>query len=152
MTKRPAPKKTNSSGFEQADTAANQGDFFPELLPPAGFNPLLRSHRDVVAALLKDKALWREQIDQIGVVSNGPELMACIGIRDVHWYCQRVPTMNKLGEPRKAGLYRLTVYGRNIFAAELADYYSMQKKHGGVMMRSAGITFLAVIRLSIGAA
>ena len=121
----------NSSVPEQVSSNTNQYDFFPELFPPAGFNPALRSHRDVVTTLLKDCALWREQIDLIGVVSNGPELMACIGIRNVHWYCLRAPTVNKLGEPRKAGLYRLTVHGRKTFAAELAKYVARQQKHGG---------------------
>lgn len=99
-----------------------QHQLFPfdfELLPPAGFDPSNPRHVRIGMALLGLRGLWRYEVDDIAGCANGPQLMADIGHKNIHWICTRIARVDRDGRTCKPGYYELTPAGRELITCRL---------------------------------
>ena len=71
--------------------------------------------------MLDHYSLWREEVDAIAGAANGPQLMADIGVRNVHWTCKRHLRIDRDGRECKPGFYELTELGRKLIVDRLAS-------------------------------
>lgn len=65
-------------------------------------------HLRAIHALLSQSALPRQQLDSVVGCSNGPELIAELRRRGLDTPCDRVPAIDRDGNPCRPGMYRLT--------------------------------------------
>ena len=63
-------------------------------------------------ALLKQRPARREELDNRAGCSNGPELIAELRRRGLTVPCERVPDLDRDGEPIRRGVYFLTAGDR----------------------------------------
>lgn len=124
MEKRPTDQ-SQSSAHTQADYIPQQDaqhQLFPmqfEELPPAGFDPSNSRHMRVANALLACRGLWRYEVDDIAGCANGPQLMADIGHKAIHWTCTRLERVDRDGRTCKPGFYELTPAGRELITSRV---------------------------------
>lgn len=85
------------------------------------FSPGNPRHMRVGEELLTG-GLWRCDVDAIAGAANGPQLMADIGVRNVHWTCTRYPKLDRDGLECKPGFYELTDLGRQMILERLELY------------------------------
>jgi hypothetical protein len=78
-----------------------------------------KAHR-IVLALLGTPFLWREQVDQVAGVSNGPDEIAILRGHGLEIPCQRVPTRDRDGGLSQPGRYSLTEHDRDLVRQGLA--------------------------------
>lgn len=119
-------QSSNESAPKQANftpSQAIQSELFEqELLEiKATFKPYNERHERVASALLTG-GLWRAEVDAVAGAANGPQLMADIGVRNVHWRCTRYPKLDRDGRECKPGFYELTDLGRQVILERMALY------------------------------
>ena len=122
----------NARTTEAVTSAKSQGNYIPqqdgqqqlfpiqfEELPPAGFDPSNPRHIRVAKALMACRGLWRFEVDDIAGCANGPQLMADIGHKNIHWICTKIERVDRDGRTCKPGFYELTPAGRELIASRL---------------------------------
>lgn len=78
---------------------------------------LTERQRRVCLAMLRCKALWREEIDRIAGASNGPEVMRQLKNKGLAWQCVRVKKIDRDGKPCEPGIYSLVGNGYDTLLA-----------------------------------
>jgi len=99
-----------------------QQDLFPvefEVRKRLANHPSNPRHIRVAKALLACRGLWRFEVDDIAGCANGPQLMADIGHKNIHWICTRLERVDRDGRTCKPGFYELTPAGRELIASRL---------------------------------
>ena len=59
----------------------------------------------VCAAFATGRTLWREEVDSIAGASNGPEIMRQLSGKGLAWQCDRIPKVDRDGNPCEPGIY-----------------------------------------------
>lgn len=123
MKKRPTDKSQSSANNRphynpQQDGQQHDMFGFEGPLPPAGFDPANPRHKRVGVALL-ERGLLRADVDVIAGAANGPQLMADIGERNVHWTCKRLSVLDRDKRRCRPGFYELTPAGRELVCKRL---------------------------------
>lgn len=123
MKKRPT-NQSQPSAHEPRNYTPHQGGRQQDMfgfegpLPPAGFDPANPRHKRVGVALL-ERGLLRADVDVIAGAANGPQLMADIGERNVHWTCKRLSVLDRDKRRCRPGFYELTPAGRELVCKRL---------------------------------
>lgn len=122
MKKRPTDKSQSSANNRPHYNPQQDGQHdmfgFADSIPPAGFDPANPRHKRVCIALL-ERGLSRAEVDAIAGAANGPQLMADIGERNVHWTCKRVSMLDRDKRRCRPGFYELTTAGRQLVRKRL---------------------------------
>jgi hypothetical protein len=93
---------------QDGDTAAND----PTIPKPLRSAACLRScEREVLRALLAGPK-FREEVDRIAEVSNGPDVVLALRAGGVEIDCERIAVVNRHGRTVRPGRYALTTAGR----------------------------------------
>lgn len=77
-------------------------------------------HLRVITVLMR-RPVPREQLDSIAGASNSPELVAELRRRGLELPCERVPFIDRDGNPCRPGVYSFTTRDRRLIHAWMAQ-------------------------------
>lgn len=104
--------------------AAEQHRTLPRLSPPQA---------RVLKALMQQRWIRRQDIDQIAGKSNGPDVIMRLRRKGLTIFCSRQQAVDRDGQPCHPGRYQLEDVSRGLASQILLNTASMclQKSHGG---------------------